>query len=337
MKRSGIDHPKFRRLAVKLGIPFYAAIGVMECLYHFTSKHAIGGDVGKWSDEEIAEFIGWPREDASRLVEAMVFSGLLDRCTRHRLVIHDWPTHCDDSTKKTVAKYGIQWAIPEPFRNGSGPPEPKPEPEPEPKPRPLEGRNDSGSAVRKPGGESARTSSRGAPKNGQPTGQDTGQADKRAADGADPKAGKADRLRTSRSAPAPATKAGTGAGTGGIWKRVSEELLRDDAALESWLRDAQGADPPLVDRSEASPLRVFGVAERAIEVAKNPAAMFVSLVKAGDWSKTSNEQEQRAESRLRKLRAKATGPPGGSLAEELRESLKNAGTLPAYANVKHPR
>ena len=109
MKRTGFDHPKIRRLGRLLDLPHYAAVGIMESLWHFTARHAIEGDIGKWSDEEIADAIGWPEDSAEGLVEALVRVRLVDRDDDHRLVIHDWHDHADDSTKKTLKKHGREF------------------------------------------------------------------------------------------------------------------------------------------------------------------------------------------------------------------------------------
>lgn len=170
MKRTGMGHPKLRRLARLLDLAYpYGAVGMVETLWHFTAIHAIRGNVGKWSDAEIADGIGWPTDDAARLIEALVDAGLVDRHSVHRLVIHDWSDHADQSTKKTLGKRRLTFAnlddstltqggpapeaagsVPESFQNNSGTvrndsgtvqkrsaqPEPEPGPEPEPEPGP---------------------------------------------------------------------------------------------------------------------------------------------------------------------------------------------------------
>lgn len=250
MKRTGIDHPKFGRLAIALDVPRYAAIGIMECLYHFTSRHAIAGDVGKWSDEEIAEAVGWPKSDASKLVDAMVFAKLVDRCQVNRLVIHDWKTHCDESTKKTMAKYGYKWAETEPFENDSGT---------IPGPRSLS-------------------------------------------------------LSQSHSQSPEPAQSQNGSG---IFVSVTPELLSDDKALNDWFDAASSGENPVIGKSEANRIRVFGVAERALELGENKAAFFVSLVKAQDWTKTTQDQENRGRLRVAALQ-RSTGPPKSNVAAELR-------------------
>lgn len=108
-----------------LAVPIYAAYGLAECLWHFTARHAIEGNVGKWTDDEIAGQIGWDVADAGRLIEALVACRLLDRHSKHRLVVHDWHEHCDESVTKTVRNRKLTFAsIPEKM-----PTEPAPEPD----------------------------------------------------------------------------------------------------------------------------------------------------------------------------------------------------------------
>lgn len=150
MKRGTVDHPKMLRLAKLLGIERWGAVGIMESLWHFTARHAIQGDIGRWPNEEIAEGIGW-LGDPDKLMNALVTSRWIDTCANSRLVIHDWSDHCDDSVRKTLKNRHLSPLSPETsgkFRkskpggaksNGKVPPaitttisSPGPPPEPEP-------------------------------------------------------------------------------------------------------------------------------------------------------------------------------------------------------------
>ena len=59
MKRGTPEHPKMLLLASTLEINNYAAVGLMECLWHFTARYAPQGNIGKYTDEIIAHKIGW--------------------------------------------------------------------------------------------------------------------------------------------------------------------------------------------------------------------------------------------------------------------------------------
>jgi hypothetical protein len=101
VKRGTIEHPKMTRLAKLLDVERWGAVGIMESLWHFASRHAMQGNIGKWSDEEIASAVAWSGE-ASVLITALLSAGWLDRSKRHRLLIHDWKDHADDAVRKTL-------------------------------------------------------------------------------------------------------------------------------------------------------------------------------------------------------------------------------------------
>jgi hypothetical protein len=100
VKRGTPNHPKTRELAAALDLPQYAAVGILEALWHFAAVYARRGDVGRRSDAAIAAAIDW-RGEPGILVDALVRSGWLDRCACHRLRIHDWPEHADRAVAKT--------------------------------------------------------------------------------------------------------------------------------------------------------------------------------------------------------------------------------------------
>jgi hypothetical protein len=106
MKRSTPEHPKLLDLCVRLHIRRWEAVGVLESLWHFTAKFAPQGDVGKYPDAAIAKGIDWNR-DPRRLVEALIEAGWIDKCECHRLVIHDWHDHADQTLKRFLASKGL--------------------------------------------------------------------------------------------------------------------------------------------------------------------------------------------------------------------------------------
>lgn len=100
MKRGTPDHPKMKRLARLLNIEMWGAVGIMESIWHFGMRYCPMGDIGKFSDIEIADAIGW-KGSAGELVSALINARWFDACPQNRLLIHDWPDHCD----RSVAKY----------------------------------------------------------------------------------------------------------------------------------------------------------------------------------------------------------------------------------------
>lgn len=94
---------KFKQLQRRLDLALWQARGLLDTLWFFVAHNCPAGDVGKFSDEEIAIGIDW-RGDPGQLVETLVATKWLDRHETHRLVVHDWPEHCEDGVKKTLAK-----------------------------------------------------------------------------------------------------------------------------------------------------------------------------------------------------------------------------------------
>lgn len=96
VKRGGPSHPKTLDLAAYLGLDRWGAVGILETLFHWASQYARRGDIGKHSAKAIAIGIGWTG-DHERLIEGLLMSGWLDKCECHKLRIHDWPEHADQS------------------------------------------------------------------------------------------------------------------------------------------------------------------------------------------------------------------------------------------------
>lgn len=92
------------------------AVGILERLWHLTVIDAYHGDIGKLSDDMIAEMIGW-EGDSTLLINALVECKWVDRHPIHRLVTHDWHMHCPKFVKGNVTQSGV------PFASEGSPPE----------------------------------------------------------------------------------------------------------------------------------------------------------------------------------------------------------------------
>lgn len=101
MKAGTQNHVKTKRLMRILGIPLYRAVGVLETLWLLCTDCCDEGNIGKFTDEEIADYLGWDgKQTPTQLMEALVESGWLDRLDGpHRLAIHDWREHAPDFLK----------------------------------------------------------------------------------------------------------------------------------------------------------------------------------------------------------------------------------------------
>ncbi len=122
MKRATPQHYKVGRLMRELEIPRYSAVGILESLWHFAAQYAPRGNIGRCTDEEIADAIGWLGE-AGTLVDALVTCGWLDRDKEHRLLVHDWHDHADYAVRKYLKAHKLEFASPgcAPERNGLRP------------------------------------------------------------------------------------------------------------------------------------------------------------------------------------------------------------------------
>lgn len=105
MKRGTPRHPKTSDLAARLKIPHYSAVGLLELLWHFASEFARAGDVGRFSDGVISKALSWDG-DSTMLVSCLVDAKWLDRCECHRLRIHDWPEHADQTVFRVLHAQG---------------------------------------------------------------------------------------------------------------------------------------------------------------------------------------------------------------------------------------
>jgi hypothetical protein len=92
-------------LAEKLEIPLHAAVGIMEMLWHYSGEYTPKGDIGRLADGVIAKAVDW-RGDTSKLISVLIQTGWLDVNEEHRLVIHDWPQHCEQYVERKLERCG---------------------------------------------------------------------------------------------------------------------------------------------------------------------------------------------------------------------------------------
>lgn len=102
MKRGTPRHPKTYALAESLSIPLPHAVGILEMLWHHAAIHTPRGDIGSLPDVAIAYACCYRKP--SILIAALVSTRWLDKDPDHRLIIHDWPRHCEESVKKWLSR-----------------------------------------------------------------------------------------------------------------------------------------------------------------------------------------------------------------------------------------
>ena len=103
MKRGAPRHPKTLALASILKTKRHSAVGLLEMLWHFAAEFAHEGDIGKFSDASIAAALDWDGA-SSILIDALIETGWVERCRCHRLRIHDWPDHADQTVERILKR-----------------------------------------------------------------------------------------------------------------------------------------------------------------------------------------------------------------------------------------
>lgn len=101
---------KFKKLQRRLNLKLWECVGLLESLWMMTAKNSIAGDIGKYSNEDIAAGLEW-EQDADDLIAALTQTGWLDACIEHRLIVHDWKDHAPNFIKGGMAKSGKHFAV----------------------------------------------------------------------------------------------------------------------------------------------------------------------------------------------------------------------------------
>ena len=73
-KQSLIGHPKTADLADRLDCDISDAVGLLECLFHFTGNYAANGLIGRWSDRAIVDGMK-TRRPIQTVIQALAASG----------------------------------------------------------------------------------------------------------------------------------------------------------------------------------------------------------------------------------------------------------------------
>ena len=108
MKSGTLTKVKFARLARELGgLPRWQAVGILESIWNLTVENAPQGDIGRFSNADIAAAIEWSG-DPDKLITALVKTRWLDEHAEHRLIVHDWAQHAPDFVKKRLKYQGLE-------------------------------------------------------------------------------------------------------------------------------------------------------------------------------------------------------------------------------------
>jgi len=106
------------RLKRALGLTQYQAVGLLECLWHFTAHNTPDGGIGKYTDDDIAAVLEWEGA-ATELIEALIQSGWMDRHDNGSLWIHDWLDHCPTWVRGVAASKISRQCTKSPTKDGA--------------------------------------------------------------------------------------------------------------------------------------------------------------------------------------------------------------------------
>jgi len=87
------DTIKMKKLKMRLKLPHWQCVGLLEALWLFTARNAPDGDIGRHTNEDIAACLEWA-DDPDQLIQTLVELRWLDEDPKHRLIVHDWSEHC---------------------------------------------------------------------------------------------------------------------------------------------------------------------------------------------------------------------------------------------------
>ncbi|WP_339742623.1 hypothetical protein [uncultured Rubinisphaera sp.] len=104
MKAGTTELLKFKKLARRLNLRVWQTMGLLECLWHVTAKNRPMGDIGYFSNDDIALLLDWD-DSADELIEALVETCWLDRDDEFRLIVHDWSEHVPNYLKGNFSKH----------------------------------------------------------------------------------------------------------------------------------------------------------------------------------------------------------------------------------------
>jgi hypothetical protein len=102
---------KFRLLMQDLSLSDWEAMGLLMKLWRVTEENTPAGDIGRYTDSDIALAINWTRTSAEQLIATLVARHWLDELPGPgRLYVHDWHEHAEDRVQMRVARAGKLFA-----------------------------------------------------------------------------------------------------------------------------------------------------------------------------------------------------------------------------------
>ena len=94
-----------KALARELGISRHEAAGIMNDVWEWAGEYVTDGAVGRHTNGGIADGIEY-QGDPDALIKALIATGWINECEKHRLQLHNWPTGCEQWVKKRIQRGG---------------------------------------------------------------------------------------------------------------------------------------------------------------------------------------------------------------------------------------
>lgn len=105
MKTNTPELMKFKRLQRRLGVSVAQLVGHLELLWIATAKNAPEGDIGRFSNEDIAIACYWDGEP-DFFIDSLIECGWLDASDDWRLLVHDWAQHAPTYVHGGLKRHG---------------------------------------------------------------------------------------------------------------------------------------------------------------------------------------------------------------------------------------
>ena len=106
MIHTTVTHAKFQLLKLRLRLPKWQIVGLLQTLWNETMGSAREGDIGKYSNQQIADLLEYSG-CADSLIDALCDCRWLDRHPVRRIVVHNWERHAPNFVKGQNRKLQI--------------------------------------------------------------------------------------------------------------------------------------------------------------------------------------------------------------------------------------
>lgn len=93
---------KFKSFKRRMKLPLWQAKGILQSIWDFTTTNAMNGDIGKFSNQNIADAIEYD-DDPDFLMDTLYQEGWLD-CEDGVFWVHDWYENCPEFVRKRIQR-----------------------------------------------------------------------------------------------------------------------------------------------------------------------------------------------------------------------------------------